>query len=204
MITELLLNWKMNIPDTRFDDYMTTIVRCISKPDSSLKRVHISCPSPYLKTLACYSSDKLRIGSQDVHFESAGAYSGGVSAQILADCGASFTLVGHSETRDGLSQEQVKQKIKNALLSNLDVYFCFGEQIQDVKNRMVLINEQLDPLREFVEKHTSKIKLCYEPVWSIGTGIIPSVNDVQSVIEEYKIIECVPSTANFLRWLCHA
>ena len=179
----------MNTPDTPFDEYMKSIIGQVSKTGQSINRIHLACPFPYIHSLVPYQSEICRIGSQDIHHEKNGAFSSSVSSVMIADCGASFTLIGHSETRHGLTINHIKQKITNALSSDLDVYYCFGEdsQISDVTNRMNCIMEQLNVLDSFMDDNGDKIKLCYEPVWSIGTGIIPSGNDVQHVVDAIRL-----------------
>ena len=134
---------------------------------------------------ACLGS-KLEIGGQDCHAKASGAHTGDISAEMLADCGASYVIVGHSERRadHGETSEIVKAKAEAALRAGLRAIVCVGETLpeRDEGRVMEVIGRQLEAVREVLGGAAmGEIVLAYEPVWAIGTGRSASVAQVAEV-----------------------
>ena len=151
-----------------------------------LKAKIIYCP-PY--TLIKYFVDKtknsnIEIGAQDCHAQpNYGPFTGGISSKMIKDLGGKFVIIGHSETRKENDNKKINLKIKSALSEKLNVILCIGEKLIDKKKnktKSVLKKQLLEGLKNL--KNLSKVIIAYEPVWSIGTGIIPNENDLEKNI----------------------
>lgn len=174
-------NWKMN--GTRA---MLTEARAIDRGAARHPGVRVAIAPPF--TLIHAMVDALQtaiVGAQDCHAQASGAYTGDVSAPMLADAGAQFTIVGHSERRamHGESDAVVKAKAEAALAAGLEVIVCVGETEaeRDAGQAEAVVCGQLDGSLPLGEGLTPRITVAYEPVWAIGTGRVPSVADVAAI-----------------------
>ncbi len=115
----------------------------------------------------------IRLGAQDVHFESEGPFTGAVSASMLAAAGCSFVLVGHSERRTlfGETDGDVERKTRAALAAGLTPVVCVGENAteRDRGEAEAVVARQLGALRSLADRRR-EIVIAYEPVWAIGSG----------------------------------
>lgn len=126
----------------------------------------------------------LRLGAQDCHTATAGAHTGDVSAEMLKDIGVSMVIVGHSERRAGHGEtdELVRTKAEAAVRAGLVAIICVGETRaeRDGGETLRVIGRQID--ESVPRKSTGRsIVVAYEPVWAIGTGLVPSLSDVAEV-----------------------
>lgn len=113
--------------------------------------------------------------AQNMYFAERGAYTGEVSAEMLLDIGITTVILGHSERRAyfGETDEILAKKVNSALRANMQVMFCFGEELQDRKtgNHFEVVASQLRNALFMLDSGAwSSIILAYEPVWAIGTG----------------------------------
>ena len=126
----------------------------------------------------------LSVGAQDCHAEQSGAHTGDISAEMLADAGAEYVILGHSERRSdhGETNKLISAKVEAALRAQLVPIVCVGEHLADRKSgrTMEIVLSQLaaslpDSLtgRDFV--------VAYEPVWAIGTGLTASAEQIGDV-----------------------
>jgi len=132
---------------------------------------------------------KLEVGAQNCHeSEKYGAYTGHVNSKMLKNVGAKYVILGHSENRQsGETDKLINLKIKNAIKSNLKVIYCIGETLSEKRKKItkkVLAKQINNGLKSI--KDTSKVIIAYEPVWSIGTGLIPKSNDLLDSISYIK------------------
>ena len=151
----------------------------------------IYCP-PY--TLINSFSKKFKncqigIGGQNCHEnESYGAFTGSVNSRMLKNAGAHFVIIGHSENRiKGESDKLINLKIKSALKAKLKVIFCIGETLAEKRKRRTqsILSKQIKIGLNNI-KNKSNIFIAYEPVWAIGSGIIPKSQDLFKTIEFIK------------------
>ena len=151
----------------------------------------IYCP-PY--TLINSFSKKFKncqigIGGQNCHeSESYGAFTGSVNSRMLKNAGAHFVIIGHSENRiKGESDKLINLKIKSALKAKLKVIFCIGETLAEKRKRRTqsILSKQIKIGLNNI-KNKSNIFIAYEPVWAIGSGIIPKSQDLFKTIEFIK------------------
>jgi triosephosphate isomerase len=145
----------------------------------------IVCPPATLIMLFVASSrGVIEIGGQNCHAEPSGAFTGEISAEMLADLGATAVIVGHSERRKFCheSDAEVRRKARAAWRAGLLAILCVGETRDErVAGRtLAIIEEQLD--RSVPDGATGKnLVIAYEPVWAIGTGLTPTPADVAEV-----------------------
>lgn len=127
------------------------------------------------------ANSAVQIGGQDCHFNTNGAHTGDISAQMIADLGASTVLVGHSERRTdhGESDAIVLAKAQAALSNNLMTVVCIGETESERKSGATLKVLETQLAGSLPDEFSSNIVIAYEPVWAIGTGLVPSVSDVE-------------------------
>src|SRR5205809_2152545 len=125
---------------------------------------------------------KLAVGAQDCHPKASGAHTGDLSAEMLADAGASAIIVGHSERRadHGESDGLVRQKAEAAWRAGVTAIVCVGETRaqRDAGKTLDVCGGQLKG--SLPDGATSaKLVVAYEPVWAIGTGLTPTTDDVE-------------------------
>lgn len=148
----------------------------------------------HLSAIKSVLADGIALGVQDITHKSAdvGAFTGDVSATQVKDMGANFTLVGHSERRQyhGETDEILSQKIAHAFHAGLSVVFCIGETKDDYdqKRTQQVLSAQLELLTPFAkqipldtDQTLPKLIIAYEPVWAIGTGLTPTLAEIECV-----------------------
>lgn len=168
-------NWKMN----------TTLAEGVGLAkdvNEALKNFKANCdviiavPFTHLASVnAVIDSNKLGLGAENCADHKSGAYTGEVSAAMVASTGATYVILGHSERRQyyGETSEILKEKVALALDNNLTPIFCIGEVLAERENGTYLdvVKKQIeDALFNLSAEDFSKLILAYEPVWAIGTG----------------------------------
>ncbi len=131
-------------------------------------------------------NSNLEVGAQNCHEnDDYGAFTGQVNSRMLKSVGAKYVILGHSENRKaGENDNLVNLKIKSAIKAGLKVIFCIGESLNEKKNKKTnqVLKKQIEKGLQSI-KNKSKIIIAYEPVWSIGTGLIPKSEDlIKSVL----------------------
>lgn len=125
-------------------------------------------------------------GAQDCSSQASGAYTGGISAEMVKSTGADYVLVGHSERRQyqGETNELCFEKIQRSLSADLQPIYCIGEsKVERVEERYeaVIQNQLAGALHALVPAQMNKVIIAYEPVWAIGTGLTASPEQAQAV-----------------------
>lgn len=178
-------NWKMNKTLTQglqlVDEILssstnTAVLKIIAPPFT-----HLSVVAEKLK-----SKTDFAVAAQDCHHLTSGAYTGEVSAEMVASTGATYVIIGHSERRlyAGETNEILIQKLNCALAANLIPIFCIGESIEErnANTHLEKIRAQLkDALFQLSPNDFGKIIIAYEPVWAIGTGLTATSYQAQGV-----------------------
>ncbi len=183
--TLIVSNWKMNLN-------LISAKKLISK----LKALKISkniknivCPQylliPHVKDLI--KSSQILLGAQDCHFEEKGPYTGDSSIVLIKEFGCKYVIVGHSERRAFHKEENlhIRNKIDIAIKNSVIPIVCVGESylLRQKGSYLKFIFKQLD---ECIPKKMGQLIVAYEPIWSIGTGLVPSVDDIIEVKESCK------------------
>ena len=174
-------NWKM-FGDLKTLNSLDKVIK-FSKANKKNKFKLIYCPPntlirPLSKRL---KKTKIEVGAQNCHEnDDYGAFTGQVNSRMLKNVGAKYLILGHSENRqDGEKDKLINLKIKSAIKTGLKIIFCIGETLKEKKSKktnQVLARQIKKGLKSI--KNKSNIIIAYEPVWSIGTGLIPKPNDL--------------------------
>ncbi len=196
-------NWKMN--GTRA---MLSEARAIDRATARFSGVQVALAPPFTLVHAMReAAEAIGVGGQDCHAEDGGAHTGDISASMLADAGADFTLVGHSERRamHGETDAIVRAKAQAALAAGLSVILCVGETEaeRDSGQAEAVVAAQLEGSLPRGEGAPAKLSVAYEPVWAIGTGRVPSTDDVGAMHRSIraKLIEIHGEAAAGIRIL---
>ena len=178
-------NWKMNGLRAALAEAKATADALSARPGPSPADVLICPPATLVMVMAeILKGAPLSIGAQDCHGAASGAHTGDVSAEILADAGATAVIVGHSERRADHSETdaQVRTKQEAVHRAGLTAIVCIGE----TKGQR-LAGQTLDVVIRQLERSlvsgttAANTIVAYEPVWAIGTGLTPTVDDVAEV-----------------------
>ena len=177
-------NWKMNglrASAGEFEAMLAGAGQVAAKAD-----LMVCPPATLIASFAAkaHGSKNLTIGAQDCHPKASGANTGDISAEMLADAGASAIIVGHSERRadHGESDLLVRQKAEAAWRAGLNAIVCVGEtqHQRDAGQTLDICRGQLNI--SLPDKATSgNLVVAYEPVWAIGTGLTPTSGDVEQI-----------------------
>jgi len=171
-----IANWKM-FGDLRALNSLDKVIKFL-KSNKKNKLKIIYCPPntlirSFVKKL---KKTKIEIGAQNCHHSyDYGAYTGQVNSIMLKNVGSKYIILGHSENRKlGETDNLINLKIKNAIKSGLKVIFCIGETLKQRKEKKTnqILKKQINKGLKSI-KNKSQIMIAYEPVWSIGTGVIP-------------------------------
>ena len=184
-----IANWKM-FGDLRTINSLDKVIN-FSKTNKKNKFRLIYCPPntlirPFSKRL---QKTTIEVGAQNCHeSENYGAFTGQVNSKMLKNVGAKYIILGHSENRqNGEDDKLINLKIKSAIKTGLKIIFCIGETLKEKRSKktnQILSRQILNGLRSI--KNKSNIIIAYEPVWSIGTGLIPDSKDLINSISFIK------------------
>ena len=186
-----IANWKMH--GNTGDIIKTKPIIKLANTKKYKNHKIVYCP-PY--TLLNYFYNKVKnsnisIGAQNCHPSSDyGAFTGSINSKLIKASGAKYIILGHSENRkNGETDSIINKKIHSALNENLKIIFCIGEKLADKrkKNTLRVLRNQLNQGLKAVKKFDNLI-IAYEPVWSIGTGIIPKKSELSKNIANIKKI----------------
>lgn len=182
----IVANWKMN-PET-FSE-AREIFNAVKKETRKIENVEviIAPPAVWLPQLKVDEGDNLKIGAQNMHWEEKGAFTGEISPVMLKDAMVKYVIIGHSERRIYFNEtdDMVNAKILAAFKNKLTPILCFGENLEEKKREKTqdvikkqISNAFIDIMED--EVRANKIFIAYEPIWAIGSGLIPTFDDILS------------------------
>lgn len=181
-ITPLIAgNWKMNGLRGSLDE-LTELAGMLTTGEAPKAVVVICPPATILAAVARQGATSgILAGGQDCHAAASGAHTGDISASMLADAGAQYVIVGHSERRanHGETDDQVRAKAEAAIGAGLKPIICVGEteSQRDAGEAESIVSAQLAAsIPDAAEQH--EVIIAYEPIWAIGTGRTPSNDDI--------------------------
>ena len=182
-------NWKM-FGDFKSLKLVNKVISFSKKFKSSKFKIIYLPPTTLICPMAqMVKNTKIEVGAQNCHHQdNYGAETGSVNAKMVRGVGAKYIILGHSENREnGESDKLINQKIKTALKNKLKVIFCIGEKIKDKRNKKTksVLSKQIKLGLKGI-KLNNNIIIAYEPVWAIGSGMIPKSNDLLNVIDFIK------------------
>ena len=184
-----IANWKM-YGNKKSLNTLDKVIK-FSKSKEIKKGRLIYCPPYTLISLFFkkFQNCLIDIGGQNCHENfDYGLHTGNVNAKMLKDVGANYVIIGHSENREkGETNKLINQKIKSAIKANLKVIFCIGETLKEKKEGKTksILTKQIKFGLDKVEKKRN-LFIAYEPVWSIGTGKIPNLIELEETIQFIK------------------
>lgn len=187
-MTKVLIagNWKMNLDYEQVDKLVDDLVEQLSSETLECAQLAV-CPSAvYLsRVLERVRGADIALGAQDCSEAREGAYTGQVSAAMLANSGCSYVIVGHSERRqyNGETDAVVLNKAKRAMEQTVTPIICVGEteEQRDNGEALAMVGQQLKGSVPKGKYSAREIVIAYEPVWAIGTGKVASPDDVEAM-----------------------
>ncbi|CAL2056702.1 triose-phosphate isomerase [Tenacibaculum sp. 190524A05c] len=180
-------NWKMNNNLSETNELITGLKNEMKGITLDNTRVVIAPSFVNLQQAVVETKgSSIEVSAQNLHQAKNGAYTGEISADMLASIGVDIVILGHSERRAYFNEtdESLAEKVTTAIENGFDVIFCFGEQLEEreAENHFNVVESQLkNALFELSADAFDKIILAYEPVWAIGTGKTASADQAQEM-----------------------
>ena len=171
-------NWKMNGVATSL---LEAQMIAAGAPDGAV-RVAVCPPATLIHRMAeVFAGSTVLVGGQDARAEDNGAFTGDISAQMLADAGAALVILGHSERREGYGETDalVASKVRAALRWRLEPIVCVGETLEQRRSgdALAVVTSQVrGSLPPELAGHAFAV--AYEPIWAIGTGLTPTTDEI--------------------------
>ncbi len=188
MKTLIIANWKMNgsmdwvEKPAQFQSHLQV---------SNAKAHYIICPPFHLigPLVAASQNTVMEIGARNCHFQASGAYTGEISAGMLAEIGAAYVILGHSERRTlfGEKSKTVAKKVVSADNAGLVPIVCIGESLKtrDAGQADEFVGKQLrKSLSDGADP--ANLVIAYEPIWAIGTGLTPTLEDIAAMHDHIR------------------
>ena len=178
-------NWKMNT-DRASGSALAGALAENSPSEEAGVEVLVCPPFTGLESVGrAIDGSAVQLGAQDVYFEPGGAFTGEISVEMLRDAGCGYVIIGHSERRNVLGEddEVANRKVKAALAGGLKVVLCVGEllsQREAGNTEWVLDLQMAGSLADISEDDAKNIVIAYEPVWAIGTGVTATTEQAES------------------------
>ena len=182
-------NWKM-FGDLRTLNTLNKVIHFTNRVKKNKFRL-IYCPP---STLICplskmFKKTSIEVGAQNCHeSENYGAYTGQLNPRMIKGVGAKYVILGHSENRQsGESDKLINLKIKSAIKSDLKIIFCVGETLSEKRKKITkkILAKQIIKGLDKIKKRKD-ILIAYEPVWAIGSGLIPKQSELFETIDYIK------------------
>ena len=176
-------NWKMNGLGASLGE-AEALAKALQEQAAAC-RVALCPPATLIERMARVLADgPVELGGQDCHAEISGAFTGSVSAAMLTDAGASLVILGHSERRAGFGETDadVAAKVEAALAAGLEPIICIGETLaeREAGQAVEVVSRQVTG--SLPDSLSGKaFAVAYEPVWAIGTGLTPTLEQIEEV-----------------------
>ena len=177
-------NWKMNNNQSKTTELLNNLKSF--KMSGDVRVMVAPSFTQLFQSKELLNNTNISVVAQNMNAATSGAYTGEVSVDMLQGINVSTVIIGHSERRSIFHETDkiLKEKVKAAIVADMEVIFCFGEQLDERKanNHFKAVANQLEvALFELQETVWNKIILAYEPVWAIGTGETASPEQVQEM-----------------------
>ena len=181
----IVANWKMNKSLKDAEQYGQELLPLLA--DHSGVEVVVCPPFTSLTAMSrIFAGSKIELGAQNLFWEMKGAYTGEISPAMLVDAGCTYVILGHSERRQIMGENDaiINRKVRAALDAELIPILCVGETLQERENNRAreVVKEQLTRDLKNITFAPQGLVIAYEPVWAIGTGVNASSDDAQEMI----------------------
>ena len=172
----VIANFKMNGSRNFIENW----IKDFSEKKGTVNEVIVALPSTYLMF---FNDRGLSLAAQNVSNVESGAFTSQLSARMLKDCSAEYCLIGHSEARKFLMEtnDNIKQKFDQLIQETIQPILCIGEPLE-IKEASKTTDYLLDQLELLSSDHEDLI-IAYEPIWAIGTGLTPEMEDIQLAVD---------------------
>ena len=190
-------NWKMNNDKQETENLLLNLKNKIWDKEIEVKVSPSFVSLEYAQKIL--KNSPIEVVAQNMHYEEKGAFTGEISYKMLKSINVNSVIIGHSERRTLFyeNDDTIKRKIKTALHNEMKVIFCFGESLEDRKEKrhIKIISKQLDVIMNDLKiNQWDQIILAYEPVWAIGTGLNATPEQAQEIHKHVR--EEIASTFN--------
>ena len=177
-------NWKMNNDKQETENLLLNLKNKIWDKEIEVKVSPSFVSLEYAQKIL--KNSPIEVVAQNMHYEEKGAFTGEISYKMLRSINVNSVIIGHSERRTLFCEDDdtIKRKIKTALDNEMKVIFCFGESLEDRKEKrhIKIISKQLDVIMNDLKiNQWDQIILAYEPVWAIGTGLNATPEQAQEI-----------------------
>ena len=176
MTNLIVANFKMHGTNAFIENWFADF----TKNTDISKNVIIALPATHIAAFRDYG---LVLSGQNVSASESGAFTSQISAKMLKDSGADYCIIGHSEAREQLSESNKSIKEKYEQLKNIQMspIVCVGESLQIKESGKT--KEHLKSQLSFFNTETEDLIIAYEPIWAIGTGLVPTEKEIDEAIE---------------------
>ena len=176
-------NWKMNGLGASLGE-AEALAKALQEQAAAC-RVALCPPATLTERMArALAGGSVELGGQDCHAEASGAFTGSVSAAMLVDAGATLVILGHSERRAGFGETDadVAAKVEAALAAGLEPIICIGETLaeREAGQAVEVVSRQVAGSLP-ASLSCKAFAVAYEPVWAIGTGLTPTLEQIEEV-----------------------
>ncbi|RPG55266.1 MAG: triose-phosphate isomerase [Flavobacteriales bacterium] len=177
-------NWKMNNDKQETENLLLNLKNKTWNKEIEVKVSPSFVNLEYAQKIL--KNSPVEVVAQNMHYEEKGAFTGEISYKMLKSINVNSVIIGHSERRTLFyeNDDTIKRKIKTALDNEMKVIFCFGESLEDRKEKrhIKIISKQLDVITNGLKiNQWNQIILAYEPVWAIGTGLNATPEQAQEI-----------------------
>lgn len=181
-------NWKMNTTPEQGVELVKDILRALTESGSCTAVNYVVCP-PYTHlsdVVKIARGTAVQVGAQNCAEEAKGAYTGEVSAEMIASLGVSYVILGHSERRQyyGETSETLNKRMKQAYANSLIPIYCVGETLEERESGKLwdVVKSQIEEVVfNLTDGEFRLLVVAYEPVWAIGTGKVATADQAQEM-----------------------